>query len=359
MVNFKKIDDYLYEYLEAAQYDIVEALSYALNTSKDQAKELYNKIDDRNLELEMVNILGDEDSTFQERTDNLIDFLHKNDLWVNNESAFNYIDLAEDYNYRRYVKDSKLRGQVMDWLEDQGYDYLIDTKGNFAIKCPKRNDVYYVNRNVDHIVYQWNKPEGGKAIDADDNHKKTIDADDEKSPALRDTKVEAKNDDTEEKERNKHSKKIAGPDPAKELTKGQYKQKVVPDKTKYTRKKKHPKKIDEGVIGSISSIDPISRMRTLAGLPEDIKGNNTNKQQVTEQNKGKVIAVYDNPEKTYEEGGTVEIQELSNGYYGSTSKDDFQRDDLGSLIETLKQWNFVVHVQGKDLFKEYEQSKEE
>lgn len=65
-----------------------------------------------------------------------------------------------------------------------------------------------------------------------------------------------------------------------------------------------------------------------------------------------IIAIYNNPEISYDDGGTVKIYKNAEGFYGDTNEFDFVRPDLESLKATLKKWGYTNLVYGKDLLAE-------
>lgn len=158
----------------------------------------------------------------------------------------------EGFNYFTNVSEDKSHNLV-DWLEENGVDYLTDGRGKFHIKCEDRARAYHVGREISRL--------GG-------------------APVVRDSVGESK---MTKKEFNR----VKPRDPnAETLNKLQKKnpadlENIVKDRKmkqgdKFSRNAKHkgkkfdesiePKIIEEGVLG-MSNMETIGRLRELAGLP--------------------------------------------------------------------------------------------
>ena len=81
--------------------------------------------------------------------------------------TFNGVDIAEGYNFRYHVTNEVAKNRMMDWLEEQGYDYLIDLDGRFAVRCPDRKSEYRVSRQFEHTMNKWDRGPVRKAVDPD------------------------------------------------------------------------------------------------------------------------------------------------------------------------------------------------
>lgn len=102
---------------------------------------------------------------YQQKHQKVVEEEPVEETWTN--ETFNGVDIAEGFNYRCQVTNEVARGSIMDWLEENGHDYLIDNEGRFAVKCPDRKTEYSIARQFEHILNRWDRGPVGKAIDPD------------------------------------------------------------------------------------------------------------------------------------------------------------------------------------------------
>lgn len=159
--------------------------------------------------------------------------------------------LAQDgFNYYTVIDDSKKADELMDWLDDNGIDYLISDAGKFHIKCSDRSVAYHVSREISRINRTKNIVRDSVA-EASKSVRQKIKPRDPNASVLH--KLQAKNpEDLEDK--------IA------------VRKKVQQDS--FSRKAKHKNNftesrdlvLEEGVM-SMTKMGSIGRLRELAGLP--------------------------------------------------------------------------------------------
>lgn len=85
------------------------------------------------------------------------------DLWE--KDIFNGVDIAEGYNFKCSMTNEVAKNNFMDWLEESGYEYLIDNDGRFAVQCSDRKSQYTVQRTAEHLSSKWSRPDHGSIVD--------------------------------------------------------------------------------------------------------------------------------------------------------------------------------------------------
>lgn len=160
----------LSEYLEQYRHSIVKSVAHALGMNPENRQDL-EKVDEMmvvaaenkfgsmvELETNLIAALEDHDDEAVKNLLNVKEFT---------EETFNGVDIAEGFNFRCHVKNEVARGNIMDWLEEGGLNYLIDNEGHFAVKCPNRKVEYKVTRAFEHMTNKWDRGPIGKAVDPD------------------------------------------------------------------------------------------------------------------------------------------------------------------------------------------------
>lgn len=306
MTEFKKLDEYLKEYLESSNYDIVSALSKALKIDVNHSKRLYDNLD-HDQELRLVVILDDSSLSKEDKSLQIRKIFDDEDLWE--DDTFNGLDLSEDYNYRCSLGEINCREKYMDWLEENQYNYLINTDGKFAIKCPTRESMYKARRMSDECRNKyWLKPDYGMNIDPVKRHpslsmvsnkptlRDHIGVDHDtmgsfkgsvyraspftkdttpnhpyplgKEKDLNDVEEGHKKDKRKAEQRKQQALMVGKPNPAKELGDSKYRQRIKKSKKGFDKKKERQtrmKDLDEGMI-AFDGIPSFGRIGILAGL---------------------------------------------------------------------------------------------
>lgn len=179
MADFKKLD----EYLKDAEYNMLNALSSALNLDINIVRQLCKSLTIKQ-ETDIVMILDDDTLSKLEKSQRVHDYFTEIGL-LEDSDPFNGVDLAGGYNFKCVIVNTAGRNLYMDWLEKNNYEYLIDNKGRFAVKCDSREDTYKAERAMDACKRgKWDKPTYGTNVDPDT-----------KQPGLKQTKQPALVDD--------------------------------------------------------------------------------------------------------------------------------------------------------------------
>lgn len=157
----------------------------------------------------------------------------------------------EGFNYYTNVSEDKTHSLV-DWLEENGVDYLTDGKGKFHIKCEDRARAYHVGREVARL--------GGATVVRDSVGEAKMSKKEFNRVKPRDPNAETLN-------------KLQRKNPAD--LEDTIKDRKMKQKDTFSRNAKHKgQKFDEsidpslteGVLG-MSNMETIGRLRELAGLP--------------------------------------------------------------------------------------------
>lgn len=157
----------------------------------------------------------------------------------------------EGFNYYTNVSEDKTHSLV-DWLEENGVDYLTDGKGKFHIKCEDRACAYHVGREVARL--------GGATVVRDSVGEAKMTKKEFNRVKPRDPNAETLN-------------KLQRKNPAD--LEDTIKDRKMKQKDTFSRNAKHKgQKFDEsidpslteGVLG-MSNMETIGRLRELAGLP--------------------------------------------------------------------------------------------
>lgn len=164
IINF---DTYLEEYRKNILVSIVEALGMDPNREADiqymekvLAEVADNLTSTEQQKLEETLIASLEESNI----DMVREMLGLKEITWENDSM-DYVDVAHGYNFRCIMDSETTQNSFMDWLEEGGYDYLIDNEGRFAIKSPNREQQYRIGRQVDKFAGRWDRPIAGTNVD--------------------------------------------------------------------------------------------------------------------------------------------------------------------------------------------------
>lgn len=172
------------EYLEKNKHNMVRAAADALAIDgsevlelwKDREQEVMQKAQDagenpqaasHELERELLAALSvdsSDDAAAEAAVERVRQILAPRDVDVW-ENAFNGADTAGGYNLRFHVPTEAVKNKFMDWLEEQGEQYLINTHGDFAIRCENKDRTYRISRQLEHFKNRWDRPSAGKNVD--------------------------------------------------------------------------------------------------------------------------------------------------------------------------------------------------
>jgi len=162
-----KLDQYISEYVNMQQPNITAGMMSAYDITEEQANIIQEKLSEKQW-FELSGTFANDKLSVMEKTNSIrqmVDPILSVERNLQMEDLFNGISIAEDYNYRRSMTSEMARGSAMDWLEENGIDYLIDNSGNFAVKCNDRKTHYRVNRQFEHILGKWDAPKAGTNVD--------------------------------------------------------------------------------------------------------------------------------------------------------------------------------------------------
>lgn len=177
MAEIIKLEKYLEKHLHNVLAETMTMLGMDPENASDMkyTKKLFAEAansmtptEQHNLETEITLALSEQDA------DAIRFLLGLNEVTWENDSM-NYVDVSEGYNFRCLVNNNSARETFMDWLEEGGYDYLIDNDGRFAIKCPTREIQYHVNRQLESFSNKWDRPSQGQNVDPDVRRKTLLD----------------------------------------------------------------------------------------------------------------------------------------------------------------------------------------
>ena len=158
-----KLDDYLAEIISLNKPSILKSIMNDMGVDEETAKALEREMNHAQ-QLQMVDAhLNDNLSDEQKLavTHAILDPI----MATKFNKPFGGADIAEGFNYRREVTNEVARNNIMDWLEERSIPYLIDSRGNFAVKCPDRKTQYVVNRQFEHFLNKWDRGPVGKDVD--------------------------------------------------------------------------------------------------------------------------------------------------------------------------------------------------
>lgn len=177
MAEIIKLD----EYIEKHRYNILKATADALGMDPNSPADIEHvkAIMDRKavglssteryeLEGQLVKALDAKDA------DAVRELFQVNEITWENDSM-DHVDIAKGYNYRCLLQNEIARNNLMDWLEECGFDYLIDNDGRFAINCVSRESQYSVNRKVEHFTNKWDRPSPGINVDPESRNSRLKD----------------------------------------------------------------------------------------------------------------------------------------------------------------------------------------
>lgn len=167
MAEIIKLD----EYLEKHRHNILKATVAALGMDPNKTpdieymKKVFDQVsanltstEQHELEMTLVSSLEAHDAEV------VRDLLGLNKITWENDSM-DHVDIAKGYNYRCLLQNETARNNMMDWLEESGFDYLIDNDGRFAINCLSRESQYSANVKFEQFKNKWDRPSSGTNVD--------------------------------------------------------------------------------------------------------------------------------------------------------------------------------------------------
>lgn len=172
------------EYLEKHKYNIVRAAADALAIDSQEVLDLWKEREQEVMQkaeqagenaqaashelerklLAALSVEPGDDAAAEAAVEQVRQILAPRDVDVW-ENAFNGADTAGGYNLRFHVPTESVKNKFMDWLEEQGEQYLINTEGHFAIRCENKDRTYRISRQLEHFKNRWDRPSPGKNVD--------------------------------------------------------------------------------------------------------------------------------------------------------------------------------------------------
>lgn len=281
------------EYLDKHEYSILKSVTYALGMDPNNSDDVANTrriIDDAmvgmtdsaqaEMQQALIAALDDEDD------DQIRQLLRVDEVDMWESSLFSGVDLAEGFSFRCLMPNEVARGYFIDYLDECGINYLVDSRGFFAVDCPDRDSEYHVSRIFDHLTKKWDRPAPGTPVDPDQRKTGLSDIHRMALEAKRNSKAKKAKGGNPNKQRGKGKKKSGqrqsqqmGPEVSDvELAKtasgfgdrAPHKAtQTIPSKKDKERgaMRQKPINLDEGVIG-VTAMPIISaeRLRVLAGI---------------------------------------------------------------------------------------------